>query len=193
MYYAWSLLQVNGDRNLRPQIVKVGGSLFDWEAFRSRLTEWVCVQESPLCLVPGGGDAADAIRKLHLTHKLSEIDSHWLAIRTMAIHAHFLNRLLEWPVVDRWDTQTNAILDAFEFCQQDIRSANPLPHAWNVTSDSIAAQVALTYGVELTLLKSTDLPKGLTWEEAAEKGLVDGYFPKLAERGLTVNWVNLRS
>lgn len=183
---------MSGGKRFSPQIVKVGGSLFDWELFRSRLSEWVSVQDAPLCLVAGGGDAADAIRKLHTIHKLSEVDSHWLAIRAMTLHAHFLNRLLEWPVVSHWDRQSRAILDPFEFCLQDSQTETPLPHTWQVTSDSIAAQVALTYQVELTLLKSIDLPKEISWKQAAESGFVDPAFPDFVEKGLCVHWVNLR-
>ena len=46
---------------------------------------------------------------------------------------------------------------------------------------------------ELVVLKSVELPEGLNWTEAAEKGLVDWTFGEVVERsGLAVRWVNFR-
>jgi hypothetical protein len=62
-----------------------------------------------------------------------------------------------------------------------------------VTSDSIAARVAEVVGADLVLLKSVDLPAGLSWEVAAAGGLVDATFGSIVARaGLQLRWVNLR-
>jgi hypothetical protein len=48
-------------------------------------------------------------------------------------------------------------------------------------------------GGELVLLKSTPLPAGMSWREAARAGLVDPVLPVIVERsGLRVRAVNLR-
>src|SRR5690606_28099411 len=61
---------------------------------------------------------------------------------------------------------------------EDRAAADPLPHRWDVTSDSIAARLAVRLGaVRLVLLKSTAAPPGLDRPGAAALGLVDPPFP----------------
>lgn len=69
-----------------------------------------------------------------------------------------------------------------------------MPHSWDVTTDSIAARVALVHGAErLVLLKSVDVPSGTPWEEAAARGWVDAHFPKVAaELTCPIEVVNFR-
>jgi hypothetical protein len=61
-----------------------------------------------------------------------------------------------------------------------------------VTSDSIAARMAVVLGADrLILLKSIDMPSGTSWTEAAERGWVDRHFPRVIEGAtLMVETVN---
>jgi aspartokinase-like uncharacterized kinase len=166
------------------RVVKVGGSLFDLPELAARLRPWV-----PALFVAGGGDMADAVRALHRIHALPEVASHWLALRTCTLHAHFLAHLLDLPVVaDPRDGP--GCLDAFAFCEADEANTDHLPHTWEATSDSLAARVAevlLTTvpQTELVLLKSTDGPL---------EALVDPVCPGILRRsGVPVRIVNLRA
>jgi aspartokinase-like uncharacterized kinase len=177
-------------------VAKVGGSLFDLPDLRERLLRWAStVNTDQLLLVPGGGEAADVIRRLDQVHQLGESAAHWLAIRMVQVNAYFLAGLLGVPVVTSVDVRGPArieVLDILAFCQSD-NSAGALEHAWAVTSDSIAARVAGVAGGSLALLKSVDMPPGLTWETAAGAGLVDEAFPKvIAANRVRASWVNLR-
>lgn len=69
----------------------------------------------------------------------------------------------------------------------------PLPHSWDVTSDSIAARLAVFLQAdELVLLKSSVPMHSITLPDAADTGYVDRYFP-LAAAGLRrIRCVNLR-
>ena len=68
-----------------------------------------------------------------------------------------------------------------------------LPASWDVTTDSIAARIAVRLGAgRLALLKSADLPEGITREEAARLGLVDARFPRVARSLDQVECVFLR-
>jgi 5-(aminomethyl)-3-furanmethanol phosphate kinase len=70
----------------------------------------------------------------------------------------------------------------------------PLPHSWDVTSDSIAARLAVLAGAdELVLLKSGLPTDSLTLAQAAETGYVDRYFPVAAAGVPRVRCVNLRA
>ncbi|HJJ71419.1 MAG TPA: uridylate kinase, partial [Methanocorpusculum sp.] len=68
-----------------------------------------------------------------------------------------------------------------------LRSADPLPHSWDVTSDSLALWVAGELGVPLLLVKSRE-------GDASDLELVDAYFSTLsASLDVPVCFANGRS
>src|SRR5437868_8610811 len=75
-----------------------------------------------------------------------------------------------------------------------MREHDTLPHSWDVTSDSIAAHVAIEVNANrLILLKSIDMPNGVSWSDAAANGWVDLYFPTIASRvRCPIDIINLR-
>lgn len=181
-------------------VAKVGGSLYDLPDLAARLQSWLTeVMDQSVLLVPGGGPTADVVRRFDQLHQLGEERAHWLALRSLTLNAHFLLTLLprtqlvlqpeEWPSNCRV-----GVLDPHAFACRDEERPGALPHTWNVTSDSLAARVALMAGARrLILLKSTDLPEGTTWSAAGALDLVDRCFAALVEAGeLPVQWVNLR-
>ena len=192
-----------------PIVIKVGGSLFDLPELARRLTEFLnALDRGRWLLVPGGGALVDAIRKLDATHVLGEEAAHWLALRTLSVNAFFLSRLLagrrgivsaavdEWPAL--WRNGDVPILDAYAFALADEARQDHLPHSWDVTSDSLAARVALLLGARrLILLKSTPPPKDADGLTTVPEGIVDRYFshalkPKWANYSCHVEIVNLR-
>jgi aspartokinase-like uncharacterized kinase len=165
-------------------VVKVGGSLYDRSGLKFELLNWFQTLPSRrILIVPGGGPTADAVRMLDRTHRLGEAASHWLALLTLSVNAHFLNRLLGWRITHhpRAANEGVMILNPFSFVSDDERRPGHLPASWDVTSDSIAARVAIVAKADrLVLLKSVDIPPGTDWSEAAARGWVDPYFPRLA-------------
>ncbi|MGB9175689.1 MAG: uridylate kinase [Methanoregula sp.] len=128
-----------------PVVVKLGGSL------SSRVPDLVPVllaSERPLFIVPGGGMFADAVRKL----RVDDDSAHWMAIASMDQYGLFIGSQ---------GIMTTAFLQTphqpvvfLPYCS--LRQHDPLPHSWDVTSDSIAAWVADLLGLDLLLLKSVD-------------------------------------
>lgn len=187
-------------------VVKVGGSLYDLPDLGSRLCRWLREQFAgvPLVLVPGGGPSADVIRSLDRCHGLGEEAAHWLALRALTLNAHFLASLLpsayvidEMGEVDRAeDNDRLPVLDVYEFARSDERSPDHLLHSWAVTSDAVAARVAVVFQASrLVLLKSTTVPHGLDWTEAGRQEFVDEMFAGVlrgASSDLYVSCVNFR-
>jgi 5-(aminomethyl)-3-furanmethanol phosphate kinase len=165
-------------------VVKVGGSLYDWSDLGRRLRDWLRAHcaEVRVLLVPGGGPLVDVIRDLDRRHALGEECCHWLALRVLSLNAHWLATLLPSACVvadvaecrRAWEQHQLPILDVHEFARTDEQNADHLPHSWRVTSDSLAARVAVVLRARLlVLLKSTTIPAGIGWEEAGRLGLVD--------------------
>jgi aspartokinase-like uncharacterized kinase len=156
-------------------------------------------------VVPGGGAAADVVRRFDRDHGLGEETAHWLALRALALNAHVLAALLPGAAVVEtpeaaarlWPQGGLPVLDGHAFARADDRRPGRLPHTWAVTSDSLAARVADVAAARgLVLLKSVTVPAGMDWAEAARRGFVDEPFPEVLARRATafeVAAVNLRA
>jgi len=187
-----------------PVIVKVGGSLLDWPELSNRLQRYLATfPGANILLIPGGGPTADVIRQFDLCHCLGEEDSHWLALRSLALNARVLQRLLPGSqVVDGlnaarscWRRGATPILDMYCFTRGDESRPDHLPHVWQVTSDSLAARVAIVAkATRLVLLKSKDPPGEDNWEDAAKAEYVDSWFTNTIESArFCVQPINLRT
>jgi 5-(aminomethyl)-3-furanmethanol phosphate kinase len=177
------------------RVVKVGGSLFDLPDLGARLKQ--LLNDQPTLLVPGGGPTVDAVRAFDRLHRLSEQQSHWLALAVMRKNAVFIAECLNCRIVEFPSLcfNTCVVLDPFAFCRWEAkitphacpfppqsrreREEKGLPNSWEVTSDSIAARAAALAGAdELILLKSTD-PPDEPIDRWHRSGYVDPYFHRI--------------
>jgi len=185
--------------SLPMHVLKLGGSLLDWPRFPLYLDQWINVgSSSRLVLVVGGGPFAEAVRQFDRLHRLGEARAHVLALRAMELSTALVEQLVpQTVIVDRldhlpaaWSQSRWPIVTPGVWLDE---GPEPLPHTWEVTSDSIAARLAERLGAEtLTLLKSVSVPLGTTLEQAAERGVVDRWFPRAARGIARVRLVNLR-
>jgi 5-(aminomethyl)-3-furanmethanol phosphate kinase len=174
-------------------VVKVGGSLLDLPDLGERLRSWLdALPTRRVLLVPGGGAAAELVRQADTLDRLGEERCHWLALRAMQFTAHLLAARLPggqviFGVADReaaWQHGQTPILDMHAFALADEARTDHCAHNWTVTSDSLAARVAMVADVsELVLLKSCALAEGWGWAEAARQGVVDSAFPGMMASG----------
>jgi 5-(aminomethyl)-3-furanmethanol phosphate kinase len=192
-----------------PTVIKVGGSLLDWPELPRLLGSFLnshCKNENPprtkVLLIVGGGAAGDLIRTMDRIHGLGDKLAHRLAIHALDLSAQLLGSLLPGSVVvDRpdvlrsvWTRGEIPILAPRRFLEEvDDRGPDPLPASWDVTTDSIAARIAIRLEASrLVLLKSTRLPSNMPREEAARLGLVDRMFPLIASELKIVEYVSFR-
>lgn len=139
-------------------VIKVGGALLrsakDFATVMSALEQ--IAPGRTLLVVPGGGPFADAVRAVDQLHTLTHDDAHWMAILGMEQFAVLLaSRLSGAEVVHRRGEIARAhahgaipVLAPYRW----LREADPLPHAWEVTSDSIAAWIATQVGARRLIL-----------------------------------------
>lgn len=180
-------------------IYKVGGSLLALGDLAQRLRRVLELRpDRRRLLVVGGGATADLVRGWDRLFGLGEERAHWLALRSLMLNEALVADLLpESRIVhsraeaeSAWWAGRIPILCAYSFLRAEERESGAhLPHRWEVTSDSIAAWVALRWPAEeLVLLKSVPLPHG-----ADDPPPVDRYFGELAPRLKRIGWVDLRS
>ena len=168
-----------------PIVVKMGGSLL---SHVSRIVPVLCASPNPLLVIPGGGGFADIVRQSEVNNDAA----HWMAVAAMdqygwvlASHGMATTRRLMIP------TKTCVLLP---YCV--MRRLDPLPHTWDVTSDTIAAWIAGILGAELLVLKSVDgitengiLQTGIT--EPVESDVVDpGFIPYVIDNRIRVTILN---
>jgi aspartokinase-like uncharacterized kinase len=95
-----------------------------------------------------------------------------------------------------WDARVVPILVPRPILGVIVRAGcglDPLPASWDVTSDTIAARIAVCLEAEcLILLKSTSLPVGTSRDDAARLGLVDPILPVVSRALPRVAYLNLR-
>ncbi len=107
-------------------------------------------------IVPGGGPFADAVRAVDAQYHIGDDAAHWAAVLAMDQFAYALAALAHARVIT---DPTEGVPGELSILApyQWLRQTDPLPHSWDVTSDSIAAWVAHAIGVKrLLLVKPVD-------------------------------------
>ena len=154
-------------------VVKVGGALLahpiQLDGVLAALADAATARR--LLIVPGGGPFADAVRDVDRRFALTDDAAHWMAVLAMDQYAHLLASRLNVAALAWNPTDIAAALERRRLPvlapSRWLREADPLPHSWDVTSDSIAAWVAGAVGAaRLVLVK----PPG------ARAEAVDAYF-----------------
>lgn len=172
-------------------VCKVGGSLLDVGAAAAAAAAVLEACPSPPVLLCGGGRAADRLRARHHRGELTGRRAHWEAVRVLDANVVVLARRLSLrPALV---SSLREVEDALAAGRPSLlapgptlRRHDPLPHGWEVTSDSIGAWIAgRLEAPRLLLLKARDatsrpdasgaVPAGA----AAREGLVDEHLPRL--------------
>ena len=177
----------SGARPVTPElpgkVVKIGGgSLASVEHFDAVLATIDEAGDTDVLVVPGGGPFADAVRGVDRRMELPEDVSHWMAVLAMDQLAHLVVSRLKRGALVSEPIEIAGVLRQGRIPvlapYQWLRRVDPLPHTWDVTSDSIAAWVASVIGAErLVLVK----PPGVTGHQ-----LVDAYFARALTREIEV-------
>jgi probable H4MPT-linked C1 transfer pathway protein len=168
--------------NIGLTVLKLGGSLLadrdQWHLAIAAIAHRALTDR--LVVVPGGGPFADAVRDVDARFGLSDDAAHWMAVAAMDQHAEMIAAALPAASLVRNPADVRqalrsgrpAVLAPLGW----MRAVDPLPHSWDVTSDSIAAWVAGALGARRLLLIK---PAGASGSSA-----VDRYFARALPPGL---------
>ena len=135
-------------------VVKVGGGLLAnaavFDAVLAAVAE--AARSRRVVVVPGGGPFADAVRGVDARFGLPDSAAHWMAVLAMDQCAHLIAARMAGAAVIHRPCEIAAgcipVLAPYAW----LRDVDPLPHSWDVTSDSIAAWVAGRLGARRLIL-----------------------------------------
>jgi aspartokinase-like uncharacterized kinase len=158
-------------------IVKIGGGLLAAAGDLDRVVTAVAAlaRVCRVLVVPGGGPFADAVRDVDRRLRLPHATAHWMAVLAMDQYAHLIASRVDAGIVvftladaiAAADDGRVPVLAPFRWLHEE----DPLPHAWEVTSDSIAAWISAAAGArEIVVVK----PRG-----ASGANLVDPCFARV--------------
>ena len=177
----------DGNGVVRPVIVdavvKIGGKLLADVARFEAVLEVIgrAARQRRLVIVPGGGPFADAVRDADRRVHLSDDAAHWMAILAMDQYAHVIAERVDRGRIVGDARGIDAALASDQVPviapSRWLREADPLPHSWDVTSDSISAWIAGQVGSKrLVIVK----PAG-----ASGISTLDPYFDRVRPAGIT--------
>jgi aspartokinase-like uncharacterized kinase len=165
-------------------VVKLGGGTAPESPAFSRALDAIATAatRAPLLVVPGGGSLADAVRELDGRVALSSDAAHWMAILAMDQYAWLIADKLPRALVAGDEKSIAGALRAGRIpvlaASRWLQTVDPLPHSWDVTSDSIAGWIASILGArKLVLIK----PPGATGD-----AIVDPHFTAPAGLAVTI-------
>lgn len=186
--------------------MKVGGSLYRPDTLAELRSEVNYLAETAsIIIVPGGGPFANMVRRSYADFKFDDSTAHWMAIAAMDQYGMLLEgmglgkgmRSLEALMEETFAKWPKIFLPYGHLVKQD-----PLPHSWNVTSDSIAAYLAGIVKPDLfVLLKPVDglfkrggqdnsEPLSHAPCNGAAGTIVDSYFCRILPRGIKTYIIN---
>ena len=165
----------------RVRVIKIGGGLTGMPLALDRtcLAVGNLSNRWPIVVIPGGGPFADAVREFDGRMGLPPEVAHWMAILAMDQYAHVLaSRIPDAVLVEEPGCIREALAAGRAVVlapSRWMRSADVLPHSWDVTSDSIAAFVAGALDARRLILIKPD---------SAAASAVDPYFFKALPAGM---------
>jgi hypothetical protein len=214
-----------GDNVMFEALIKVGGSICNTQSLKVLAPQWAALAaRRPLLFVAGGGLFADQVRALDDHLSLGDDAAHWMAIAAMEQNGYLLGEFMPGIrlISDLgFRIETNAELgirsaesiphsalhilhslpsSAVLLPYSLLREVDPLPHSWDVTSDSLAAWLAGNVGARrLVLLKDVpgvyadgegdgEVQAELSRSQLAGYDVVDPYFTRALPPGMET-WI----
>ena len=132
------------------------------------LIEYTNSTSETIIVVPGGSIFADTVRRVDP----GEESAHWMAVLAMEQYGYYLADGTGATLIDSLEIPAKGTYILLPY--RILKEKDELPHTWDVTSDTIAAWVALKLGARF--IKVTDVDgiylDGLLQNELNAKELI---------------------
>jgi aspartokinase-like uncharacterized kinase len=167
-------------------VLKIGGSCLETGSLGPILAA-VVKRGRPVIVVPGGGPFADQVRCAQAAHGFSDAVAHRLALLSMHQMAHVFAgldaNLVPAETAEDFAHLLAAGLTPVWMPEGMAAGAPDVPETWNMTSDGLAAWLAVQLGgAEVCLLKTCPVPAGATLATLANAEIVDPEFVAIVAR-----------
>ena len=165
------------------QVVKIGGSLFPKHAIELAKQ----LKNTNSCIILGGGEFANLIRKYDAEFNFSNETSHWTAIDSMDIIAKLVcdkvtSSKLAYSLNEVEQISDEGLTPIF-IVSKFLKQEDPFECSWDVTSDSIAAYVSHLLNAKLLIVTNVN---GIYTQDPKESGSI--FISKIdAKKLLTFN------
>jgi aspartokinase-like uncharacterized kinase len=157
-------------------VVRFGGSLLTRPGWPQDLLDLVGGLAGAVTIVVGGGPLVDGLRVVDAAEPMPASVMHALAIEAMGVTGRLVAAATGLAVATMPRATAGAtVLDTPRWWATS-HAGSRLPAGWEVTSDSIAATVALEIAATLVLAKRVPPPVSDLVALAA-RGWVDAHFP----------------
>jgi 5-(aminomethyl)-3-furanmethanol phosphate kinase len=188
------------------RVVKFGGSLLDWPESLASFRRWHGgLPPAKTWLVVGGGATVDRLRIAQHPWRLDDQQTHWLALRGMRQNAWAMAAFLDlarplstWESIHEVAAEHRrpmhgeidpiVLVDVLALLERDPQ---PLPATWDITSDSLAAWLAVSLRCDSLVLLKSAIP-GDRADAGEIEAFVDPQFWRYAQGIPEVQLVNLR-
>ena len=153
----------------RTIIIKIGGKILEnKDDLNSTIGQiQLLIKENIIqnvVIIPGGGSRANFVRHLDAEFNIGDDLSHWMAIYAMDLNGilikedyPFIKLIKDFKILKKEiNLPKNDPISVFQPYDY-LKKKDPLPHSWNVTSDSITLHLAKKLGLnEIFLIKDVD-------------------------------------
>jgi aspartokinase-like uncharacterized kinase len=189
------------------RVIKLGGSLLTLPDWHERFLRWLATEPPATnLLLIGGGELVDVLRREHERFPYTERQMHFAALAAMEINAQLAHARLPHALLANPNTCPQTLPDppsivlvkVTEWWYSSTKDGElVMEESWRITSDSLAAWLAVQQGAtELVLLKSADPPLCHDVDERASVWAAHGYVDAAFSEwlcGASCRAVNLRA
>lgn len=161
-----------------PVVVKFGGSLLGSPDLSALLA--IAARRGAI-VAPGGGRFADAVRDAQAELGFADAAAHRMAILAMDQTAELLaDAAPDLPVAG---ARERLVRGGAIWRPSPLALEAELPRDWDVTSDSLAAWLAIEIRASrVVMLKSAAVAPGVDLDALSKAGIVDRHLPRIAGR-----------
>lgn len=177
-------------------VLKLGGSLLSSPVLIEFLQLASQKGQGQLVIVPGGGVFADQVRITQQQWDFNDKTAHSMAVLAMQQMALLFQGLCPKLVLVNQRAEIHPALQRHQVVVWSPLitelDAKGVPANWEMTSDSLAAWLAIQLSaIRLMLVKSVQIPEGATLKQLSTLGIIDkGFMRMVHKKSLTIDCIS---
>ena len=167
-------------------VLKLGGSLLSHAPLTQILQLATKAGIGQVVIVPGGGVFAEQVRLTQQQWQYDDQTAHYMAILAMQQMALLLQSLCAGLVIVNNVAMIRASMQQHTVIWSPLSSeldATGIPASWDITSDTLAAWLAVQLSIEhVMLVKSAEFSADSTIAQLSASGVIDKAFARFVQQ-----------